>query len=227
MSDTLLANEPEARTPTGEIKDQTSTPPPTIPTPTPTPAEAPAPTKPPAEDDKTLLNQKVPGGAPEKYDFKLPEGATLPEATLTEVSGIFKDLNLSQDQAQKLVDYHVAQAQKLSEAANESAMAIRSSWQAQVKADPDIGPRLPQVRQAISSALDVLGDAKLAQEFRQAMDFTGAGDNPAFVKTLYKLSQLVTEPRRHVAGGGPAATGQRAPGEGKPSAAKALYPNLA
>jgi len=134
-------------------------------------------------------------------------------------------MNLSNDQAQKFVDYYLSQVQEQHKAANDSAVAIRESWRAQVKADPDIGPRLPAVRQTISSALDVIGDAKLAQQFREAMDFTGAGDNPAFVKTIYKLAQMVTEPRRHVQGG-PSPEGQKRPGQGPPSAAKALYPSL-
>lgn len=163
----------------------------------------------------------MPLGAPEKYEYTVPEGVTVPDGA----NELFKGMNLSNDQAQKFVDFYLAQAGKLSEAANESASAIRTSWQAQVKADPDIGPRLPAVKQTIAAALDVIGDAKLAADFRTAMDFTGAGDNPAFVKTLYKLAQMVTEPRRHVAGGGPVPV--KAPGQGPPSAAKALYPNLA
>jgi len=163
----------------------------------------------------------VPLGAPEKYELTVPEGVTVPDGA----HELFKGMNLSNDQAQKFVDFYMTQAQAQLKAANESATTIRESWRAQVKADPDIGPRLPAVRQTISSALDVIGDAKLAQQFREAMDFTGAGDNPAFVKTFYKLAQMVTEPRRHVQGGGPVPV--KAPGQGPPSAAKALYPNLA
>lgn len=222
MSDTLQANAPEARSPTGEILNQAPIPEATQTTPA-------TPTQPPTEPAKaagqpeSLVNQAVPGGAPEKYEFK---GNALPEATLTAATALFKGMNLSQDQAQQLVDFHAAQAAQMAEASNEAAAAIRTSWQAQVKADPELGPRLPAVRQAISSALDVLGDPKLAGEFRKAMDFTGAGDNPAFVKALYKLSQMVIEPRKHVAGTGPSPAGQRAPGAAPPTPAKALYPNL-
>lgn len=186
---------------------------------------SPGSTPPPTDAPKTeaaLLNEAVPLGAPEKYELKAPEGVVIPESA----SNLFKDMNLSNDQAQKFVDYYMTQVQEQQKAANGSALAIRESWRAQVKADPDIGPRLPAVRQTISSALDVIGDAKLSQQFREAMDFTGAGDNPAFVKTLYKLAQMVTEPRRHVQGG-PSPEGQKRPGQGPPSAAKALYPNLA
>src|SRR5712671_3512851 len=44
-------------------------------------------------------------GAPEKYeDFKLPEGVELAPEAVAEVSTLFKELGLSQANAQKLVD---------------------------------------------------------------------------------------------------------------------------
>ena len=48
---------------------------------------------------------------PEKYEFKLPEGMTLDSAKMAIVEPLFKELGLSQESAQKLVDYQI-QAQK-------------------------------------------------------------------------------------------------------------------
>src|SRR5262245_66464568 len=110
MSDVALANEPEARTETGEIKDQTpaTTETPKETTPTETPKQEAKP------DDKTssLLNKDrekdTPSGAPEKYEaFKVPEGHEINEDTAKEVGALFKELNLTQGQGQKLVDYWV------------------------------------------------------------------------------------------------------------------------
>jgi hypothetical protein len=59
------------------------------------------------------------------------------------------------------------------------------------------------------------------------MDYTGAGNNPAFIKAFWKMAQALTE-GGHVAGTGPAPIGQKPPGAAeRPTAAKALYPNLA
>ena len=49
----------------------------------------------------------APAGAPETYtEFNLPEGFELKGEILEETTALFKGLNLSQENAQKLVDYY-------------------------------------------------------------------------------------------------------------------------
>ena len=231
MSDVALANEPEIRTPTGEIKDQTPSP-----TSTPTPeksTEKPAETKPTeakpeAKAEKpSLVNEKEPQGAPTTYEaFKVPEGHEMDEATFKEVGELFKELHLSQAEGQKAVDYWVKRNQEAFDAPFKAWEDTQAKWVSEVKADPEMGSRIPEIKATIGKALDGLGDSKLANDFRAAMDYTGAGNNPAFVKAFWKLSQMLTE-GGHVAGTGPSPLGQRAPGAAdRPTAAKSLYPNL-
>ena len=231
MSDQPLANEAEARTETGEIKPVQSTTP-AEPTPS-QPTQAPAPAK--TEGESSLLNKdekpaetkaEEKAGAPEKYaDFKAPEGITLDAKAIEAATPLFKEAGLTQDQAQKFVDFYAAKQVESAQAPYDMYAQMREGWQKEVKADPEIGGKLPQVKETVSRALDTLGDATLAKNFREAMDLTGAGDHPAFVKTIYKLAQMVTE-GRHVAGSGPSALGQRAPGAAPPSIAQAIYPKL-
>jgi hypothetical protein len=141
-----------------------------------------------------------------------------------EISGIFKGLNLSQEQGQQLVDFYM---NKTAESANEPYKVwqqTQEDWVKEVKNDRELGPRLNEVKTTISRAIDGLNDPKLARDFREAMDYTGAGNNPAFIRAFWKLAQRITE-GGHVAGGGPSAQGQRRQGE-QQSAAKAMYPNL-
>ncbi len=219
MSDTTvtteapLPNSPEARTPTGELKDASQT---TTTTPTdPTPPEPKAEPKP-----------EAPAGAPEAYtDFTLPEGVKLEGETLKSAQELFKALNLPQDGAQKLVDFHLGQIRAATEASSKAYDDMRASWQTAAKADPEIGPKMTQIKENVGRLYDAIGDAKLVGEFKQIMDLTGAGDNPAFIKVLNKLSSFVTE-GRHVTGAQPSKFGQTAPGTGeRPSTAHALYPN--
>ena len=220
MSETLLANDATARTETGEIKDQTP------PTPTETPKE---PTEKPS-----LLNEKTPDekkaeapkGAPEKYDFKLPEGLELDDATTKEVDELFRGLDLGNEAGQKLIEFYQKKATEVAEAPYKLWADTQQKWIEELKADPNLGGRLPEVKNTVAKAIDGLGDEKLAAEFRAAMDYTGAGNNPAFVRAFYKLAQMVTE-RSHVPGNGPAGTGQSPDRGPRPtSAGKALYPNL-
>ena len=212
-----LGNAPEARTPEGQIKSETPTPP----TPTPTTQET-------REDGKTLLTGKQKeaplNGAPEKYeDFTAPEGYAFKEETMDGARTLFKELDLSQAGAQRLVDFHTAELKAVMEAPAKQWEATQAEWLEKVKSDPEIGGKLDQVKVTVARAIDGLGDPKLASEFRQAMDFTGAGNNPAFIRAFYKLAQKVTEGTQ-VPGGNPVEV--RAPNSQPRSGAHALYPNL-
>ncbi len=205
-----------------------------------TPSDPPAPTststdpKAPPADGKDPAKPAAATGAPEAYtDFTAPEGYTLDKATIEAAAPIFKELGLSQEQGQKLVDFHTQQMIAAAKAPAATYEATRNDWQAKVRADPELAKAvngdktgLEAVKLDIGRALNAMGDPALAGEFKAAMDLTGAGDHPAFVKTLWKLASFITE-GKHVSGSGPSVHGQQAPGTtGRPAPANALYPNL-
>lgn len=177
------------------------------------------------DDGKSLLNKGAEGTGvvPEKYEFTLPEGYRLDETVAGEVNDLFKGLGLDQPGAQRLMDFYVAKANEAAEAPFKLWADTQKGWIDEVKADPELGRRLPEVRATVSRAIDGLGDAKLAAAFREAMDVTGAGNHPAFVRAFYKLAKQVTE-GKHVAGRGP--TEVAAPDAKPRTAAQALFPGL-
>ena len=168
-------------------------------------------------------------GVPEKYtDFKTPEGFTLNKDAVEAALPVFKELGLNQDQAQKLVDLQTKREAELKKSGQGDYTTMRKEWRDTVLADTTLsagGKIKPEVLQTIGRAVDGLGDTKLAGEFRQVMDTTGVGDNPAFVRAFFKLAQQVTE-GRPVSGKGPSAEGQKAPDAKPQSIASAMYPNL-
>lgn len=231
MSEAVVDQTGIARTETGEIapppaatSESSTTPAASTPNTSTTPAAATQ-----ADDGKSLLNKDAPApatGAPETYEeFKVPEGFTLDTEVAKEAGTIFKGMNLTQTQAQSLIDFYVAKTQETLQQPYKAYQDMREGWQNQVKNDPEIGGKLDQVKQTVARALDSLGDPGLARDFREAMDITGAGDNPAFVRAFYRLAQKVTE-GRPTQGNGPAKAGQAEPGARPASAGKALYPNL-
>jgi hypothetical protein len=228
-----LPNDPAARSPTGEILEPSQIPTET-PTTTPDPSTTTTTSEPTSTPKDPAAKPAEPAKAPEAYaDFTPPEGYTLNKEAIDAVTPIFKELGLSQDQAQKLVAIHAEQMIAAAKGPESTYATMRTDWQAKVKADPDLAAAvngdktgLDAVKLDIGRALNALGDAALATEFKAAMDLTGAGDHPAFVKTMWKLASFITE-GKHVAGTNPSPHGQTQPGAKPPSAAKALYPNLA
>lgn len=180
-----------------------------------------------AKDGKSLLNQddKKPElvGAPEKYEpFKAPDGFVItPEATEA-LNGLFKEAGVSQTSAQKLIDYIAPQLMEAVQAPYNQFQQERQGWQKDVM--EKYGTRLPEVKTTVSRALDSLGNPKLVDAFKAAMDYTGAGDNPAFIDVIYELGKRVSE-GTHVKGNGPSKLGQTS--TARPlTAAQAMYPNL-
>ena len=215
-----MSDQPVEQTATGQIADQGQT----------TQAETTPQTSTTEEksrvnqDGRSLANQTV-SGAPEKYEaFTAPEGFSIDEDTTREVGDMFKGMNLTQADAQKLVDYYSSKSLEAMNAPYEAWRKTQEEWVKQVRADPQIGSRINEVTQTIAKAIDGLGDAKLAADFRAAMDYTGAGNHPAFIKALYKMAQKVTE-GGFVQGRGPSPAGQQ-PDRTARTGARAMYPNL-
>jgi len=211
------ANTPEARTPTGEIKDQQT-------------AQADGTTTPtkPAEPPKSDAKSEAPAGAPESYaDFAAPEGFEINKDALAAALPVFKDLNLTQDQAQRLVDIYAQVSKDSAEAPHKAFEAVTTEWRNSVIRDPKLGNGTdglkPEVQANINRAVEV-GGPEMAKAAREAMDMTGGGNNPAIIGLLNALGARLGEGSA-VTGKGPSAFGQ--PNGSRPrNAAQALFPNL-
>jgi hypothetical protein len=161
-------------------------------------------------------------GAPEKYaDWKVPDGFVLDATAAAEAAPLFKELGLTQEQGQKLVDFY-SKNMVASKTASDKAFAdARAGWVDQLKADPVLGKELApggKVRTTVNSALESLQNPKLVSDFKEAMDQSGMGDNPAFVRVIYALASKLTE--------GTYVQGQPVKGQARPSPAAAVFPNL-
>lgn len=181
------------------------------------------------QTEPSLVNKDVkPEGAPEAYAaYTLPEGIELAEATVKDFNTIAKELNIPQAGAQKLVDFYVKQMQEAEQAPFEFYKEQRTEWKKTITSDPNLGTGTdlkPQVKTTISKFIDSFGPG-LAKDFREAMNFTGAGDHPAFIRAFYNIAQKFTEGSL-VPGTKPSQNGQTAPNAQTATGASAMYPNL-
>lgn len=155
---------------------------------------------------------------PEKYDFKDADPEVIAKAT-----PIFKELGLTQDAAQKLVDFYNAQANE----GKKLVDTMRADWRAQTETLPEIVTN-PRAVEDLGRAKAVVfeNDPKGLAAFNEAMNLTGAGDNPDIVRGFLRFASRIVE-GGHVSGRGPSAEGQSAPGKANvPTAAQSMYPNL-
>lgn len=179
-----------ATAPVSDAPNAPSTPAAIPPAQEPAPAAAP-PAEPPAAD--TPADAK-PQGAPEKYEFKYPEGYQVDEAALGEYSTAFKELGLTNEQAQRLVDMDA----KRSASSNEAAVAAQQqqveAWVGELKNDPDFGGAKFEANVGIANkALAAFGSPELTQFFKE----TGLGNHPLLVKAFHKAGTQLGEGSIH------------------------------
>lgn len=184
-------------------------------------------TTPSTEPGATLLDSTdAPQGAPEKYEpFTLPEGFEMPEELRTEAETLLKDLNLPQDKAQRAVDFFTAKMKATNEANALAFAETTADWRKSAVEDKTLGTGTdikPEVKQAFGKAIGLL-PADLQTSFKEAMNMTGVGNHPAFIRAFYELGKRVTEGRPAQASAPAAVT---PPGKGPTSLAAAIYPNL-
>lgn len=131
-------------------------------------------------------------GAPESYEaFIVPDGMKVDEAVLGEFAPLAKDLNLSQNQAQKLVDMYTEKVLPgIMQAQTDAWAKTRAEWADQAKTDPVIGGEKFQAN---------LGEAKRAYntfatpELKAVMEQHGMGDHPEVIKLFFNLSKAMRE----------------------------------
>lgn len=124
--------------------------------------------------------------APEKYEFTPPEGQELDANALAVFEPIAKELGLSQEQAQKLVDIYPQIQQQQAEAWSKQV----ADWGEQVKADKEIGgDKFNASVGAAQRALDQFGNPEL----REYLNASGLGNHPALVRFCAKVGKAMAE----------------------------------
>lgn len=235
MTDTTInppveGNQPEARDPSGTLKDQGNTIPSSNPPQTNEPAgqtfltQKPEPAKTEGEAPKEGDKPTPLEGAPEKYeDFKLPDGYKFDEATGKEVTALFKELNLPQEGAQKLVDFYTSKLRDAVEAPHRAWADLQKEWITDLQ--DRFGSKANTVRTDINSAITNALPPSLARAFRTALDVTGAGSNPDIFEALAILAKPHLEGKPVPAGKPNGAANE--PVKPQTSLADAIYPHLA
>jgi hypothetical protein len=140
--------------------------------------------------------------APEAYgEFTIPEGTILDEQSATEFKGLAKELDLTQEQAQKLLDFGGARIRAVTDEPHRLWAETQAKWQAEVKADPEIGGT--RFKDSIAAANNVfvpgesnpfVKNAAEAGALRSALHVTGAGNNPTMVRLFVKMGRMLSEP---------------------------------
>lgn len=194
---TVLTGDPApAPAPAAPVDPNTTGDPSPTPTAPPDPKPEGEPDPKPAEGEPEKAPE-APAGAPEAYEaFAVPDGMTLDAAALEAFAPVAKQLNLTQAQAQELVDVFAANV-----AAREAArVAEVTGWADAARADPEIGgAKFTEHLAAAQAALRQFQSPALVAMLNE----TGVGNHPEMIRLLAKVGRAIGEDKL-VTGNAPA-----------------------
>ena len=152
-------------------------------------------------------------GAPEEYaEFTAPEGVSLDNEMVEQFKSVAKELNISQGNAQKLMDIASNHFKKLSTDYQENVSKARQQWVDGIKKDPEFGgENFKGTVENAQRALNKYG----SEDLKKLLSQTGLGDHGEFIKTFAKIGQAMSEDS-FVDGGGDTV---------EKTAAEIMYPN--
>ena len=130
---------------------------------------------------------KKPEGAPTEYEIRPPEGQTLDEGVLDAFKATARELNLTNDGAQSILDNVLP---KIAEAQQEKLDGMRAEWKELAKNDEEFGGAGFETNVKIANqALDRFG----SDEMKSLLIESGLGDHPAFVRAFYRIGKAISE----------------------------------
>lgn len=140
-----------------------------------------------AADGSQKADGKPAAAAPEKYEFKAPEGMEYDPAILDSFSGAAREANLTQEAAQKLID---KMAPAIAARQADQVQAIHKEWQEASTADKEFGgEKLAENLGVARKALDAFGTPDL----RKLLEETGLGNHPEVIRFLFKTGKAISE----------------------------------
>jgi len=126
-------------------------------------------------------------GAPEKYEFKAPEGKNFDNEVITTYSQVARELNLSQASAQKMLD---TLGPKLAERQMAQIDSIRQGWVDSSRIDKEFGGEsLDKNMSVAKKALDTFG----TPELRTVLNQSGLGNHPEIIRFFFRAGKSISE----------------------------------
>jgi hypothetical protein len=157
-----------------------------------------------AADDAAAAAAAAKAAVPEKYDLKLPAESTVDKAVVERTAARARELGLSNEHAQKTLDFVHQEVSSAVKAATEATLAAHApggakweenvkEWNAAALADKELGGNKPE---------QLTANAKLAQQVvakfgdKESIEFmekNPLGSHPALLRMLVRIAKASSE----------------------------------
>lgn len=161
-----------------------------------------APAQPPAADPAKPVDKPDDAPAPvvpEAYAFKdLPDGYAISDQQLAEVTPLFKELNLTQEQADKLMAFDAKRALAAEQSGLEQRQGLVTGWEKSLREDASFGGANFDANVGVAQkALAQFGTPELSTMLKES----GLGSHPEVVRLFHRIGQQLAEGQLHSGSG--------------------------
>lgn len=155
----------------------------------------PAPVETPPADENA--KPEAPQGAPENYEFSLPEGFSIDAEIGDKFSAMARELNLPQEKAQALLDIATENMQRIVEAQQHAQTQISQQWLTDSRADKEFGGAALTENLALAERAINQFNPGLYDVLKQS----GLGNHPEVIRFAYRVGKAIAEDRIETSGG--------------------------
>lgn len=148
-------------------------------------------------------------GAPEKYEFDLGEGVTFDEAAFAAIEPVLRDMDLSQEAANKIIGGYAEKVlpvlqQRAETQAAEAGQQLIADWAKETLADKEVGGARLEESKALAARTIArfLPDNAEGQQFRTFLNESGLGNHPQMMRMLSRIGRDLGEAKADPGTGG-------------------------
>lgn len=135
---------------------------------------------------------------PERYELTMPEGWTLDEEGLAELTPIMRELKASNEQVQAVADLYIRRMSAARERQIAAERETVENWRKELENDPEIGGA--KYKENLASVKKMLVKYG-SEDFYNYLDDSSLGNYPPFVKVMVKIAKEL-EDDKFIPGGG-------------------------
>lgn len=128
------------------------------------------------------------------YDLKAPEGVDMTPETLDDVTGLAREIGLSNEDGQKLVEFGGKMLSQWAGQLQEQQEAAVQEWAEELKADPELGgAKLDQTEKSAAAGRDAIfpNDDPKSKAFKDFLNESGLGNHPEMVRLFVRVNDAI------------------------------------
>ena len=130
--------------------------------------------------------------APESYDFQLPEGMEMDKGLAEAATGAFKDVGLTQEQANKITEAYAGVIASQAKQQQEAFTKQLDDWKTELKDDQTFGgDNFDENAGKVSAFIHATVPPELKESVIGLLNTSGAGNHPGLVKYFHHLSSIM------------------------------------